>query len=201
VTRSASAAEFGVAEARDAPALAELFERAELGCYCRYWNFSGDKNDWLARVAFEPETNRRELTDELSSPDVPLSGVVARAERRVIGWMKILALPQAHKIHAQKLYRGLPCFSGDRTGGFVIGCFLVDPSERRQGIARGLLQAGVEAVRARGGRFIEAFPRRAELAGDAEFFMGPFSVFEGEGFQAVNDFGPYPVLRLVLQIR
>ena len=47
----------------------------------------------------------------------------------------------------------------------------------------------------RGARAIEAFPRRSEQAGPAELWVGPANIFLQAGFEIINDFGPYPVLR------
>src|SRR5688572_32953590 len=76
------------------------------------------------------------------------------------------------KLYGQKLYRGLPCFDGPREGVFTVGCFLVDERFRRRGLARALLRAGVEQVRAEGGSAIEAFPRGAIDVSEAELQIG-----------------------------
>jgi GNAT superfamily N-acetyltransferase len=123
--------------------------------------------------------------------------VVAIApDGKVVGWMKIVPAARVRKLYEQRAYRGLPCFGGDRSGVYSVGCFLVDEEERRKGVARGLLGAGIELARRAGATQIEAFPRRAELVSDDQLFMGPFSIFEQYGFRIVNDFAPYPVLRL-----
>ena len=164
-------------------------------CHCRYWHFEGDKNAWLARCAFEPGESRAELEAAASSDE--LEGVVAVAsDGKVVGWMKIVPAAKIRKLYEQRAYRGLPCFGGDRSDVYSIGCFLVDEEERRKGVARGLLAAGIEAARRAGAKQIEAFPRRAEQVSDDQLFTGPFSIFEQHGFQIVNDFAPYPVLRL-----
>jgi GNAT superfamily N-acetyltransferase len=76
-----------------------------------------------------------------------------------------------------------------------IGCLLVDEELRRTGVARALVQKGVELAEQTGARAIEAFPRRSEQAGPAELWTGPLSIFLDAGFQIINDFRPYPVLR------
>lgn len=166
-------------------------------CHCRYFHFEGDKNEWLARCAFEVDKNRAELEAAAASDD--LEGVVALApDGRVVGWMKLVQAERVPKLYEQRPYRGLPCFGGDRSGVFTVGCFLVDENERRKGVAKGLLRAGIDVARGVGARALEAFPRRAEDVSDAELFAGPFRLFVAEGFEVVNDFGPYPVLRLEL---
>jgi GNAT superfamily N-acetyltransferase len=188
----------GPVRASDARALSALFERAEVRCYCRYWHFSGDKNAWLERCALAAEQNERELGAALLTNSEPAQGIVARSEDAIVGWMKLSPAWHVEKLYQQRVYKALPCFTPPREGVYAVGCFLVDPERRRRGIARQMLQAGVDFARSVGARAIEAFPRRAALLGDEEQWMGPFSIFESLGFRTVHDFQPYPVLRLYL---
>jgi GNAT superfamily N-acetyltransferase len=177
----------------NAPALAALFERVESGCYCSYWHFPCDKNAWLARLAFESEANRRELFERARTPP---RGVVARlADGTAVGWMKLEPAVQLPKIYAQRVYRGLSGLSPDRAGVWAVGCFLVDTSFRRQGVARALLRRGIELARAGGALSLEAFPRRAEGVRDEELWTGPLDLFTSEGFAVVHEQTQYPVLR------
>jgi len=179
------------------PALGELFERAGSTCYCNYFHFEGDKNAWLARLATEPEENRRELAERTRTS--ALSGVVAvLPSGQVIGWMKLERAQALPKLYAQRPYRALPCFGGDRSTVLCVGCFLVDPAWRRHGVARSLLRTGLDIARAHGASTVEAFPRRAEGIGDEERFTGPLSLFASEGFAIVSEQSQYPVLRRVL---
>lgn len=182
---------------QDASELARLFERAGSGCYCRYWHFSGDKNAWLDRLANAPNRNASELSEALLAADSELLGVVARrpGQPEILGWLKISRADCLPKLYAQRLYRDLPCFRGDRRGVFSIGCLLVDPSERRRGIARGLLREGLALSEQLGAQAIEAFPRRSEPMGDEERWTGPFQLFVDQGFEVVHELSQYPVLR------
>jgi len=173
-------------------ALGALFERAGSSCYCAYWHFEGDKNAWLARLAFEPEENRRVLAARSA---LQPCGVVARTGEVVIGWMKLEPARELAKVYAQRPYRALPGLGAQRSGVWTIGCFLVDPAWRRRGVARALLRRGVEAARDAGATALEAFPRRAEGVRDEELWTGPFPLFEGEGFVVEHAQAQYPVLR------
>ena len=99
------------------------------------------------------------------------------------------------KLYQQRLYKGLPCFAGPRTGVLTIGCMLVDEGLRRRGVARALVRHALQIAESHGASAIEAFPRRAEHAAAAELWTGPFNLFVELGFKIVSDFAPYPVLR------
>jgi GNAT superfamily N-acetyltransferase len=109
--------------------------------------------------------------------------------------MKLCAAQAVSKLYAQRLYKGLPCFDGERSGVLAVGCFLVDPGARQRGVAEKLLEGGITLARAAGARAIEAFPRRAELVSAGELWTGPYAAFVRAGFQEVHSFAPYPVLR------
>jgi len=193
--------DLSVAEA--APAHAELlqalFEREACACYCRYWHFTGDKNAWLARVAHAPEQSRTEMLAALAAGSDEMRGMIALSgPARAVGWMKLCPATDVEKLYAQRLYRGLPCFSGERRGVYAVGCFLVDSEHRERGVARALLEAGIQAAQRAGARAIEAFPRRADPAYAHELWTGPASIFFAAGFREVHAFAPYPVLRLDL---
>jgi GNAT superfamily N-acetyltransferase len=183
------------AQAEHAEALVSLFERTGTACHCQYWHFSGDKNAWLDRLFHAPQENRRAFVAGLESESPELKGVVALAEGRAVGWMKLCPAERVPKLYDQRLYKGLPCFNGPRAGVLSVGCMLVDEDWRRRGIARALLRKGVDLAHAHRARAIEAFPRRHEQARAPELWLGPINVFLELGFRIVSDFQPYPVLR------
>jgi GNAT superfamily N-acetyltransferase len=114
------------------------------------------------------------------------------------GWLRLEEERGLSKLYQGRLYRGLPCFSGERTGGVAVACLLVLPELRRKGVARALVQAAVQDCLARGNSFLEAFPRGRCDVSDEEQWMGPLDLYLELGFDVVHDFGPYPVLRRTL---
>ena len=183
------------AEAAHTGVLLSLFERSNTPCHCQYWHFTGDKNAWLDRLFHAPEQNRAAFVESLATASAELRGVVALHAGQAVGWMKLCPAERVPKLYDQRLYRGLPAFSGPREGVLTVGCLLVDEAFRRRGVARALVKEAVTLAEAHGARSIEAFPRRSEQAGPAELWTGPFSIFEQAGFKIVSDFAPYPVLR------
>jgi GNAT superfamily N-acetyltransferase len=141
------------------------------------------------------------MLEALAAGSPETCGIVALEEGRVVGWLKLAEARVMQKLYDQRVYRRLPCFEGPREGVYTVGCLLVEPGHRRRGVATVMLNAAVEYAELRGGTAIEAFPRRAEGTRDEEVWTGPFPLFERCGFVIVNDFAPYPVLRLVLPLR
>lgn len=184
-----------------ADGLAALFHVAGSPCFCRFWHFTGTNNDWLDRCAGAPGENERELREALAAGSPGARGVVAveRATGAVVGWMKVAPAEAMKKAYDRRLYRNLPCFEGDRTGVFTIGCFLIHPDHRKRALSTALVRGAVALAPTWGARALEAFPRRPrEPVRDDELWTGPMGAFEKNGFAEVSDFEPYPVLRRTL---
>jgi GNAT superfamily N-acetyltransferase len=175
-----------------------LFEATGSPCYCRYFHFTGTSNEWLARCADRKEESRTELAEALHAGSDEARGVVALAPD-VVGWLKVAPAPVMAKAYERRLYKGLPCFTGDRDGVFLVGCALVHPHHRKRGVATALVAGAVRLAPAWGARALEALPRRPkEPVSDDELWTGPVSAFTKNGFVEVHAFEPYPVLRRVL---
>jgi ribosomal protein S18 acetylase RimI-like enzyme len=174
---------------------AKLFDATSSSCFCRYWHFTGTKNDWLDRCANRPEENLAEQADAVARGDVSASGLVAIENGAVVGWMKLAPRASLPKLTSLPVYRQLAA----EPGTWTIGCFVVDPSSRRRGVARALVQNADAYVAAQGGRLIEAHPRRStEPLHDEEAWQGPEQLFRELGFAVIHDVSPYPVYRKVV---
>ena len=172
-----------------------LFAECASSCYCRYWHFEGTKNDWLGRLAFSPGTNEGEHRAAVLGDEASAAGMIAVVEDRIVGWTKVTSRAALPKLRALPVYRALSL--GPDHGMLSIGCMLVDPSFRRRGVARALIEAVVAKARAVGARALEAYPhRRSEALREEELWMGPCSLYESLGFQMVAGESAYPVLRL-----
>jgi GNAT superfamily N-acetyltransferase len=87
-----------------------------------------------------------------------------------------------------------------------IVCFVVDPRERRRGLARAMLAAAVDHARAAGATSVEAYAidPLGERIPNPIAYSGTRSMFEAAGFRAVGDRlagrtrWPRPVVRLDL---
>ncbi len=181
--------------------LIALFEAASSPCYCRFFHFEGTNNAWLERCALSPDENKSAFSKALCEGHPEARGIVALLEQPAqppiaVGWLKVAPLAVMSKAYERRLYKNLPCFEGDRTGVFTVGCALVHPAYRHRGIAHALIEGAVHFAPAWGARALEAFPRRPkEPVSDEEMWTGPIGAFAAHGFIEVNSFEPYPVLR------
>jgi GNAT superfamily N-acetyltransferase len=177
---------------------ARLFEAASSSCFCRYWHFTGTKNDWLDRCAHRPEENLAEQAAAVRAGDASARGLVAvdrAAGDAIVGWMKLAPHEAVPKLTSLPVYRGLAA----EPATWTIGCFLVHPGERREGVARALLRAAEQHVHAWGGRVLLGYPRRSsEPLHDEEAWQGPERLFVELGYTAIHDVPPYPVYRKVV---
>jgi len=176
--------------------LIALFEACAVTCFCRYWHFTGTKNDWLDRCANRPEENQAELRSSVLAHDPAMRGLVAVDSEAnvVVGWMKLAARSHLQKLRSLPVYRSLDL--GQEASTFSIGCMLVHPDARGGGVARALVEAAPPIARSWGAAAIEAYPRRStDQLYPEEVWQGPENLFKGAGFEPVHDVGPYPVYR------
>jgi GNAT superfamily N-acetyltransferase len=185
------------------PAWCALFERAFVTCYCRYWHFTGTKNDWLARGALAPEDSAREAEEALRSDDGTARGLVALDEDTVIGWLKLVRRDAVPKLRQLPVYRGRDL--GPEADTLSIGCLLVDPARRGEGVASRLVAAAADVARSSGATHLEAYPRHVRddhpRLHDEEAWMGPERIFQRLGLVpepmgSGNEMEAYPVYRL-----
>ncbi len=188
----------GPSTPNDGARLAALFEACGCACHCRYWHFEGTKNDWIERCALRPEENRAEMEHALAVGDDTARGIISSEGERVVGWMKLAPRATLPKLRSLGPYRRLDLGTDD--GVYSIGCFLVHPEHRHQGVAKGLIETAKQVVRTWNGRALEAYPHAIDRAMyDEEAWMGPAKIFADAGFLPVAGEAAYPVLRFDLE--
>jgi GNAT superfamily N-acetyltransferase len=193
-------------DASVAGAWQELFEASGSTCFCRYWHFTGKKSDWLERCFQRPEENRDEQLALVRGGALEARGLVAMDGPTAVGWMKLAPRALLPKLRQQGAYR--PLDLGPDEGVWSIGCFLVRPDRRREGVARALVMAASEHLRAWNGPgtpalALEAYPRGTTpeaslILHDEEAWVGTQHLFETCGFTRVAGEPAYPVMRRVL---
>lgn len=174
--------------------LVALFRAAGCDCFCRYWHFAGDKNDWQARVGLAPEENRAELEARARAGSHEAAGLVAAAEGEVVGWLSLAPLRLTPKLSDHRYYRRL--LAPLRDDEWAVGCVLVRPDWRGRGVAHALVAESLPEVLRRGGRSVVAFPRAHEgRLVDEEHMRGPPTAFEAAGFVRAGGDDGFPLLR------
>lgn len=176
----------------DACDVLAFFERVNCPCYCQFDQHRGGSNSWLEMQATLPSPLHQALEKQLCSER--LTALLVRSEKgQVIGWARLAPAAEMPKIYQGRLYKGLPCFAqlGDRV--WTMGCFLVDPSWRRQGVARALLAGAISVARQKGASQLQAFPRDEADVADECHLRGPPNLFTEAGFVVVHASALYPV--------
>lgn len=187
--------------AADRAALEGLFDAVGSSCFCRYFHFEGDKNDWLAALAFAPDDQRNWLASGLASGSAETRGLIARTnDGQVVGWLKLAQKSCAPKLYGQRYYRSLACLAeGDAERTAHLSCSLIHPSFRNRGLLAELVRGAVLHAAELGFTQLEAFPRVVACrVTDEEMFTLPASVLTAQGFEVVGGDPAYPVVRLPL---
>lgn len=153
-------------------------------CHCVAW-WVHSWEGWGERTAAQNAATREALLREGVH-----DGYLIYAGGTLAGWCQAWKRDAFAKLQAQF---ELP--SDD--DAWMIGCVLVLPAFRRQGVAARALAAVVADLRLRGARTIDAFPKRGAAEAD-ELWNGPETTFSRLGFKVVRDDAKRPVLRLDL---
>ena len=151
-------------------------------CHCVAW-WVPTWDGWGDRSAEANGALRRQLFQ-----DGVHDGYLIYADGALAGWV------QAWKRNAfVKLAVQFGAATDD--DAWMIGCVLILPEFRTQGVARDALEQVVADLRLRGARSIDAFPKRgASEAG--ELWNGAESTYLRLGFAVVRDDAKRPLLRL-----
>ena len=142
-------------------------------CYCYFPYHDPEKIEWQKRTG--PE-NRAAITHCVHAGTA--QGYLAYQGDEVVGWCNAAPRP---------LYPMLddsPEPNPETIGS--IFCFIVAPTHRGQGIAKALLSAACEGLRAQGMRIAEAKPVKDAKSAAANHF-GPLSMYLAAGFAVVRE--------------
>ena len=140
-------------------------------CYCYFPYHDPEKIEWQKRTG--PE-NRAAITQCVHGGTA--QGYLAYQGDAVVGWCN--AAPR-------RLYPMLDPEPDAATIGSIF-CFIVAPTHRGQGIAKALLSAACEGLRAQGMRIAEAKPVKDAKSAAANHF-GPLSMYLAAGFAVVRE--------------
>jgi ribosomal protein S18 acetylase RimI-like enzyme len=130
---------------------------------------------------------------------------VAYEGDEAVGWISIGPRDDYERLAHSKVLAPV-----DDTPVWSIVCFVVGRQARGRGIARALLDAGVDYARAHGASMLEAYPTEVpnrKRIPSAEVYRGTLSMFERAGFKVVarragpGAATPRPIVRRAIRTR
>jgi GNAT superfamily N-acetyltransferase len=156
------------------------------GCYCLFYQYTGD--DWEAATAEQNRAAKQELIARGEA-----YGYLAYLDGDPVGWCH--AAPRTSLPGLDRV----PEFHCDddpaRVGAIV--CFNVAAPYRGQGLARQLLDAACDGLRADGFAIAEAYPAKVDRSA-ARDYHGRLSMFLKAGFAIHRDGERFAIVRRML---
>ena len=147
-------------------------------CYCHFFH-TAPVLDWgsLSAVANRTAIDARIATGEME-------GFLAYdADGSVAGWLNAQPRHKLPHCFARLDIEPSPIEVPPHEAAAVL-CFVIDPAQRRRGVARALLDHALTNFAERGIRFVDAFPaEHGESA--AAHFRGPPALFDAAGFTRI----------------
>lgn len=138
-------------------------------CYCQFLYVDHDRVAWRERTGAQ---NRAAACDRIRAGR--MQGYLAYRGGRPVGWCS--AGPRT----MMDAFAGEPHPDAGRIG--EITCFVVAKPHRRSGVARALLAAACEGLKAQGLAIAQAMPL-GEADTDARNHYGPLSLYLAAGFR------------------
>jgi GNAT superfamily N-acetyltransferase len=146
------------------------------GCWCMLYR--------VPRAAWEAgkgDGNRAAMQALVDSGAPP--GILAYDGEEAVGWCSIAPRAVFAGLGRTRVMKPL-----DDEPAWLVTCFFIRASHRRQGLSVALLEAACEHVRAQGGRVIEGFPTEPKGGHMAAAFAwtGLAATFRAAGFTEVE---------------
>ena len=159
------------------------------GCWCMLWR--------LPKAEFEAgqgDGNRAAMREIFEAGPPP--GLIAREGGRPLGWVQIApreALPRIARSRVMRPVDDLPAW--------IVTCFLVDKTRRRQGLSAALLEGAAQMAARRGAPALDGFPidTPKEKYPPVYAWTGFVGAFRAAGFTEIARPTPTrPVMRRML---
>ncbi|MFL6076810.1 MAG: GNAT family N-acetyltransferase [Mycobacteriales bacterium] len=149
------------------------------GCWCMFWRLPGP--EWQAGM-YDGNRDALRAVVESGAP----AGVLGWRDGRPVGWAAVAPRPEHARVLRSRALRPDPA-GGDEAGDpgvWVVPCFYVHRTARRQGLAAELLAGAVAYAGERGAHTVEGYP--VDPAGRkipaAELYTGTVTLFRDAGF-------------------
>lgn len=167
----------------------ELHSRPEMGgCFCRFWQFEGDKESWSKAT---PDENRAVKEAEIKTGGA--RGALFYLDGHPVGWCQF-----AHRSFFKKMNANPSFVSTAADNIWSIGCMAVIKEVRKKGLSKQMVKEILNLIAKQGGKTVEAYPRREGKLPDEEVWMGPRRLFESLGFAVYFETPRYLIMRKYL---
>ncbi|HZL82158.1 MAG TPA: GNAT family N-acetyltransferase [Candidatus Deferrimicrobium sp.] len=148
------------------------------GCWCWHWRLAEGEHwdDVKGEVAHE------RLHQAVQSGSV--HGMLAFDGETSVGWCSFEPRASLPRLERSPRFKGRPA---ERV--WFVGCFFIQRSWRRRGLAELLLGKAIEVMEREGARAVEAVPTatHGRPQADAFLFTGTYEMFERLGFHTTMD--------------
>ncbi|HET8786318.1 MAG TPA: GNAT family N-acetyltransferase [Candidatus Limnocylindrales bacterium] len=185
------------------PDLASLFEQGgdPRWCWCAYFRIRGFD---FSKGGKERHRAAMEAATQETAREGRAPGLVAYDGDEAVGWISIGPREDYERLAHSTVLKPL-----DDKQVWSIVCFVVARRARGQGVAKALLDAGIDYARERGGTLLEAYPvevPEGERIRPGDAYRGTLSMFEKAGFEIVArrqvpGGGPRPIVRRAVRRR
>lgn len=152
-------------------------------CYCCFYYFTG-KDSWEQRSGAD---NRKESITLIERGR--MNGYLAYIGGRPAGWLNVDDINNYPRLLENNQIKRE---SGKKTASVV--CFVIDPDQRRKGIASRLLKQACADFEKKGYDFIEAYPQ-INPEGDAANYHGPLKMYLSAGFEISGENASFHIVR------
>ena len=164
------------------PDLASLFEQGgdPKWCWCAYFRIRGFD---FSKGSKERHRAAMEAATYATAEEDRAPGLVGYDGDEAVGWISIGPREDYERLAHSTVLKPL-----DDKPVWSIVCFVVGRQARGRGVARKLLEAGVDYAREHGARLLEAYPvevAEGQRVPPGDVYRGTLSMFERAGFKVV----------------
>jgi GNAT superfamily N-acetyltransferase len=150
------------------------------GCWCWWWRLAGVEH-W---DDVKGEVAHARLSQAVAAGSV--HGMLAFDGDTPVGWCSFEPRSSFPRLERSPSFKRTPS-----AGVWFVGCFFIQRSSRRRGLAEVLLAESLKVMQRDGAQVVDACPKdtHGKVQPDAFVYMGTRTMFERQGFHPVPGSG------------